>query len=446
MIRSLLALMLFTPLAASGQETLRISNITVVDVVNGALLAARTVTITDGRIQRIYAYGELVPDQDGQVVDGTGRFLIPGFADMHVHLYTEGDLLTYVARGITVVRNMAGDSTHLRMRRRVTAGDIIGPRIVTAGPVIEARPLSHPDNVGVDAPNTVREVVSQQKREGYDFVKVYNSLAAEVFDSLIAVTTELSIPVAGHVPVQVGLGGALGRQKSIEHFRGYPQVLAMQPLPDDAEFKEWSLAWNALDTLRIPDAARRTAERGTWNVPTFTFIRHEMQPESGHAELLARPELRYLSLSGLPTDRRKGYLAPFSEEDFKAVQRGLEGQFRLLRALEKAGAGLLVGTDSWLGGFAYADELELLVTAGLTPARVLRMATADAAAFLGQTDTWGRVEEGLRADLVVLDGNPLADIRNTQGIHAVVLGGRLLDRARLDALLASAERAAAERR
>ena len=160
---------------------------------------------------------------------------------------------------------------------------------------------------------------------------------------------------------------------------------------------------------------------------------HELSPAVDHARLLARPELRRLSLEGLPNDRAKtAYLQQFTESDFAMTQRGLDGQFRLLRALDAAGAGLLVGTDSWLSGYAMAEELELLVRAGLTPARVLRMATLDAARFLNEENEWGTVAPQRRADLVLLDADPLADVRNIRRVQAVVVAGRLLRRGELD--------------
>ncbi|MEO7962567.1 MAG: amidohydrolase family protein, partial [Gemmatimonadaceae bacterium] len=350
-------------------------------------------------------------------------------------------LFTYVANGVTTVRNMAGDSTHLRMRRRVHEGVIIGPRIVTAGPVVEAAPLSHPDNALVEIPCGVRAELTRQKAAGYDFVKVYNHLDRNVYDSVVAIASELGMPVSGHVPLEVGLEHALAlRQRSIEHFRGYIQALmpSDRPLPGNASFRDWSVAWERIDTLRIPSLVARTLASGVWNVPTFSFTAHELSPETEHARLVSRPEVRQLSLQGLPADRATtSYLKEFTESDFAASQRGLVGQFRLLRALDAAGAGILTGTDSWLAGYAFADEMEPLVRAGLTPARVLRAATLDASRYLGEEQLWGTVAVGRRADLVLLDTNPLTDVSAARRVHAVVVSGRLLRRADLDARLSA---------
>ncbi|MES3035621.1 MAG: amidohydrolase family protein [Gemmatimonadota bacterium] len=417
--------------ADSGTDvaTVAITNVSVVDVERGRLLPGQTVLIRHDTITRVAPATAVAVPAGADVVDGTGRFLMPGMADMHVHLYTDGDLRTYVANGITTVRNMAGDSSHLAMRARVASGRIIGPRIITAGPVVESAPLSHPDNARLEDPALVRSVLQRQHDAGYDFVKVYNALAPEVYDSVIVVARSLGMRVAGHVPGDVGIDRALAAgQHSVEHFRGY--ITALLDPADAARtrtFRDWSLAWNRIDTARIGPLVARTIAAGSWNVPTFTFTVHELSPAAAHARLLKRPEVAHLSLQGLPSDRSTtSYLRDFREQDFEAAQRGLEPQFRLLRALDSAGAGLLVGTDSWLAGYAFADELALMVRGGLTPARVLRMATLDAARFLDEQTTSGAVTAGRRADLVLLDADPLLAIGNVRHVHTVVLRGRVL--------------------
>ena len=429
------------PPGSGATDVIAFEHVGVIDVERGLLVPDQTVVIRDGRIAALGSSDALPAPAGAKVVDGTGQFLAPGFADMHVHLYTEGDVATYVANGVTTVRNMAGDPSHLAFRTKIASGALIGPRIVTAGPVVETGSLSHPDNVLLTDAASARREVARQRAAGYDFIKVYNALAADVYASVIDSANEAGIPVAGHVPFEVGLQGALSaRQRSIEHFRGYLAELLPPAAASrvGASFRDRSVAWNAIDDARIAPQVERTVAAGVWNCPTFVFTVHEMSPAADHARLLARPEVKLLSLRGLP-DRgdKDGYLGAFTDADFAAAQRGLEAQFRLLRALDAAGAGLLVGTDSWLSGFAYADELALLVKAGLSPARVLRMATVDAARFLGETDEWGTIAEGRRADVVLLDGNPLIDISHARRVRAVVSHGRLFNRDDLDALLAT---------
>ncbi|MDQ3420357.1 MAG: amidohydrolase family protein [Acidobacteriota bacterium] len=370
---------------ASTSTTLVVRDVTVVDVEHARLLRKQTVVIEGSRITALGPTESLRVPTGASIVEGAGRFLAPGFVDMHVRLYTEGDLVTYVTNEVTTVRNMAGDSTHLDFRARAAAGRLVAPRIITAGPVVEASPLRHPDNHAVDDAGAARREIEQQRAAGYDFVKVYNWMAPAVYEAVVTAARQAGLPVAGHVPFEVGLAGALAaRQSSIEHLRGYlvellPPLAAVQPT---ASFRDRSVAWNNIDPARFGPLAARTAAAGVWNCPTLVFSVHEMSPAAAHARLLSRAEVRHLSLRGLPDRSTERYLAGFTDADYAATQRGLAAQSRLVRELDAAGAGLLVGTDSWLAGFAFADELELLVGAGLSPARVLRMATLDAARFL----------------------------------------------------------------
>jgi len=172
---------------------------------------------------------------------------------------------------------MAGDTSQLGMRARVASGRMIGPRIITAGPVVEAAPLSHPDNVLLKFPGSVRAELVRQRAAGYDFVKVYNHLSRPVYDSVVAVARALGVQVNGHVPLEVGLNGALAaRQAFIEHFRGYIQALLppWAAVPSDASFRDWSIAWNRIDDSHIASLVARTVAAGGWNVPTFAFTEH----------------------------------------------------------------------------------------------------------------------------------------------------------------------------
>jgi imidazolonepropionase-like amidohydrolase len=421
-------------------ETIVIQHVNVVDVLNARIVPDQSVILRNALIRHVGNSGEAKIPKNAKVVNGTDKYLSPGFADMHVHLYTEGDVLTYVLNGITTVRNMAGDARHLRFRTLINSNNIIGPRIITAGPVVETGVPSHPDNILLTDPRSAYREVARQKNEGYDFIKVYNQMNVEVYKALMAAAFKLNMPVAGHVPFEVGLTTALQEgQISVEHFRGYIEELTSRDSSNmSTGFKSRSVAWNHIDERLIDSVVVKTLKSKTWNCPTFSFTVHELSPINDHKLLLLRPEVKLLSLEGLP-DREKnsGYLSDFSESDFAATQSGLEAQFALLRALDKSGGNLLVGTDSWLAGYAFADELELLKRAGLSHSRILKMATFDAAVFLKDERNSGTVEAGKRADLVLLDANPLENIENVRRINAVVIRGRYLSRDTLNELMAS---------
>jgi imidazolonepropionase-like amidohydrolase len=435
---SLLLLVIFLSEVYTQQTaSIAIERVSIIDVVHGRVIPDQTVLVREGRIVEVGSSKKIKAQPGSIIVNGHRRYLSPGFADMHVHLYTEGDLFTYLANGVTTVRNMAGDTSHLELRRRVENGEIFGPRIITAGPIIETK-LSHPDNQLVSSADVARQAVIDQKKAGYDVIKIYNDLSPELFDVVMDQAAKSHMRVVGHVPYEVGLEKALrSGQDSIEHLRGYlhPLLAAGQSLERRPDFRSFSLAWNNASTAKMRRLAEETVTAGVWNCPTLVFTVHEMSPLAAHRRLLSRPETAFLSLKGLPKDRTKGYLAGFSEADFTSVQRGLTKQFHLLRALDNAGAGLLVGTDSWLGGFAFADELELLVKAGLSPSRVMRMATMDASAYLGETKLRGSVEKGKIADLVILRGNPLRSISNARKIEGVISGNRYLSRKIIDTKL-----------
>jgi hypothetical protein len=398
----------------------------------------RAVLVRDGRIAWIGPAPAAPVDSGMQVVDGRGGFLLPGFADMHVHLAREGDLLTYVANGITTVRNMWGSERHLGWRARTADGELLGPRIVTAGPVIDGTPPSVPAMLVLTDPAAARAEVERQQALGFDFVKVYNSVPAAVYDSILAAAGELGMPVAGHVPFAAGLARVLaGGQTSIEHLRGYINGLVPPgaPVQPGASLRSRSLAWLHADPSRMPDLVRATAVAGVWNVPTLMVTAELLAPPDRWDELARRPVLRYLGRGAVGDRSALPYLADFSPDDFRAALRGLAPQRELVRQLDEAGAGLLLGTDSYLQGFAFQAELEEFERTGIDRWRILMAATTQAAEFLGEAADWGRVAVGQRADLQLVEADPLVSFAALRRRAGVMVRGRWLPRAELDAAL-----------
>ncbi len=384
-------------------------------------------------------------------IDSRGQFLLPGFADMHVHLQREGDLVTYLANGITTVRNLWGSPQHLAWRDRIARGELLGPRMVTSGPIIDGTPPSVPSMLVLTDPARARAEVEKQHAAGYDFIKVYNSVPALVYDTIIAVARELGIPVAGHVPFEAGLAGVLrSRQASIEHLRGYvaelvPPDAAVQP---GASLRSRSLAWNYVDPGRMPALVSATVAAGVWNVPTLMVTGELLAPPARWGELARRSALRYLGPGAVPDRSQVPYLADFTPADYEAALDGLGPQRDLVRALDQAGAGLLLGTDSYLQGFAFQAELEEFDRAGIDRWRILMAATRRAAEFLGEAGDWGEVAAGQRADLQLVRGDPLASFAALARRSGVMLNGRWLPRqelqTRLDSLARAYERAGSD--
>jgi imidazolonepropionase-like amidohydrolase len=274
---------------------------------------------------------------------------------------------------------------------------------------------------------------------------VYNNIPRDAYNGLVAEADRLHIPIVGHVPFAVGIDGALAaRQKSVEHLRGYIEKLvpADAPIQPGIDFRSRTLAWENVDATRMPELVRATRAAGTWQCPTLsTAIFHA--PTNVVERYLTTPEAEYLDLGtreGFRHRERVKWLSNFSEADFARATRANDKQNALLRAMHVAGVPLLAGTDTNAFGFALHRELEALVDAGLSPREALQTATINPARFAGLETEVGRVAAGYSADLILLDANPLQDIRNTSKINAVILRGQLLERVALDDMLAKVKK------
>jgi imidazolonepropionase-like amidohydrolase len=412
-------------------------DVTVVPMDVERALPHQTVIIRAERIEKIGATGRVRIPQGALRIDGHGKYLMPGLADMHAHPETVLDLLLYVANGVTTVRAMGSPPDLRSWRAEAANGRMISPAIYTAGPVLDG-----PSEIFQGGPSVVTaaeaaQAVREQHAAGYDFIKVYNSLSKEVYEAIVAGARRVGMPVAGHVPIPVGLQGVLAaRQASIEHLRGYAAELvranaAVQPGED---FRSRALAWNYADESRFARLAQETREAGVWNCPTLVWSQTQLLPHEAYARWVARPEMHYAP-PDFRVDGRSQFppLKNFTDADYLAAQQGIPVQQRFVKALRDAGSRLLLGTD--LGAFAMAEEIGLLSGAGLSPYEVLRAGTHDAAEFLGQLGDWGTVSEGRRADLVLVDANPLADATNATRQAGVMLRGRWLPKAEIAKLV-----------
>lgn len=384
------------------------------------VLEDHAVLIRDGRIAAVAPTSELELPAGCRIVEGAGRFLLPGLTDMHVHVTSEDDLLLDLAAGVTSVRNMWGLPMHLAMQERIEDGSLLGPTLYTTGPITDGVPPGWDGSVGVDGAEVARAEVLRQKEAGFEAVKVYNGLGEEAYVAIVDTAHEEGMRVTGHVPDAVGIRTALEiGQDCIEHLEGYFPSMGAAPAGDEAEL------------------VRLTVEAGTWNCVTLVVMRN-ISMLGDPAALKARPEMRYVSpatrASWDPaTDWRFKNVPPGGFEGFRARVHGMQA-FTL--ALHQAGAGILVGTDTpnpyVVPGFAVHDELALLVEAGFTPYEALDADTAQAATYLGRRTEFGRIVPGLRADLLLLRENPLEDIARTRERAGVVVRGRWLPQEELD--------------
>lgn len=385
------------------------------------VLRNHTVLVREGRIAALGPDGEVPIPAGATVLDGDGRYLMPGLADMHVHLARQENLLLYLANGVTTVRNMWGTPVAINAwRDAIAAGTLLGPRIYSASRGLDGTPPYWETTVVVDDPAAAAQAVAQEAALGFDFIKVYNNLTTPVYDAIVAAAAQEGLPVVGHVPRAVGLEHALTLgQHTTEHLVGYPVGLEGDALRSFAE---------------------RHARTATWVSPTL-IVRISFVDGADAAMLEARDEMRFVH----PAERANWGPTPGAAP--RALQREQSRQRgRLLRALKDAGVGILLGTDSWISyvihGFSIHDELRLLVEdAGFTPFEALLAGTADAARSVGAQGDWGTVGEGLRADFILLRANPLEDVGHVAARSGVMAGGTWLSEAelrrRLEALAAA---------
>lgn len=427
--------------AAAAQSAVAFTHVTIIDGRASTPRTDQTVVIRGNRIQSVGAFGSVSVPSGARVIEGRGKYLVPGFWDMHVHTAIVGgrDLLAlYVANGVTGVRDMAGDwDTLTTWRREIARGELVGPRMVVSGPYLEGGDVPIPHLLARNAAEA-RAGVDSLVALHVDFIKVHSQLTAEAYYAIARRARERGIVFSGHVPRVVGAEAASDSgQKSIEHLLGIPVPCTSA---DSVALLPRFPVQSALGRCSSADLAPLYAKfvrNGTWVTPTFT----------------AQVEVASWPKRWVPGDTLAHYL-PQVVRDFVAeifpmpdsiapnadsVGRAmLEKRFRQVAAMRRAGVSILTGTDAPLRnsppGFGLHEEFTLLARGGMSPFEILRSATYEPARYLGMLDSAGTVERGKLADLVLLDANPLRDIRNTTRIAAVVANGRVFageDRRRL---------------
>ena len=446
----------------NGSRVLVLTGVTVIDATGSPAQPDTTVVIEGDRIAAVGRSEEVTIPEGAQVVDTAGKFLIPGLVDMHVHTawdrYFVGPLM--LANGVTGAREMFAYDLPAIQRRRMdlAEGRLDGPRIQASGPLVDGPDGPWPGAITVKNATEARTAVDAIENQGYDFVKVYSSLGRETYFAIAAEAKKDEIPFAGHVPGVITASEASDAgQKSMEHLLGISLACSGREEQlrvssgsatntPDSYFAQEKAELDSFDDAKAAALFAQFKKNGTWQVPTLVVMRNAAL--YGDAEYLralsSSPRARYLPLA-LKMMWKLGFrLSPkLSPENLAISRRYFRWELQVVGEMQRAGVGILVGTDTpnpyVYPGFGLQDELELLVEAGLTPMRAMQAATHNAAEYLGLLDSMGTIEEGKIADLDLLDANPLEDIRNTQRLHAVILGGRLIPKSGLEALLNRAE-------
>lgn len=436
---------------AAHAQNLTIRNVTVID--SAGARTNQTVTVSRGRIVAVAPGGS---SSGPGAVDGRGKYLIPALWDMHVHMWESEPMQNlYVAAGVLGIRDMGSDLARIqKLRKDIAAGRVLGPHIYSSGPVLDGRksPDMKAPVLECATPEAARQAVDQVEKQSADFIKLLSNLSADSYRAAAQRARVIRMPFVGHVPDTVSIQEAIeARQRSIEHMFGIP--MSCTPLePTLRRQRAEALAKNdraALAAIRkrvyetfSPSLANQLfhdmARYDVWQTPTLVlWQRMELQRLD---ELTAAPELKYV-----PESIRKSWPDPRKDAEGvtpeRMAERKAEYDFyaRIAKLAWGSGAGFLAGTDTGdpyvVPGFALHDELEAMVAAGIPAEAALASATAAPAKYFGIEATHGSVTKGKVADLVLLDGDPLADIRNTRKISAVISNGRLLNRKCLDSLL-----------
>lgn len=429
------------PPSPHASDALAFVDVTVIPFDFQRVLPHQTVVIEGGKI---VALGEGVAVPPGaRRVDGRGRFLMPGLADMHVHLTREEDLRLFLANGVTTVRNMWGTPRTLSWRARIERGELPGPSIYTAGPIVDGPKVAHDGSLVMRGPEDAGAVIALHKQHGYDFIKIYSRLPAPAFDALVAAAKVAGLPVAGHVPREVGMARMIDAGvASIEHLNSFDDALQADGSPLAGKYgggaQEKKI--DHVDRAKIPALARRLHDHGVAFCPTRNLL-GQIAPAAEIEQRLTRPEMAYVPGYERAVWTAEGEPAAEMRDRFdRTIALGDE----LIRAVRGVGGRLLVGTDTGnplvIPGYTLREELSLLIKAGLTPYEVLHAATAGAATFMGKGGEVGVVAVGQRADLLLLEGDPLADVANLARIAGVMARGRWYGAPELAALRADVER------
>jgi hypothetical protein len=450
------------PISERGDPALVITHVTVIDPRDGSAQADRTVAIRGDRISDVTSSGGAAIPAGARVVDASGKFLIPGLWDMHIHTFfgtwvpggNDVTLPLFIANGVTGVRDMGSElAPILEARAAIAQHRKLGPRMVIAGPMLDGPKTQFPASIPITTPEDGRRAVQMLAERGVDFIKIQSYVPRDAYFAIAEESRKRGLVFVGHVPDAVrGAEAANAGQKSFEHLIG---IFEGSSTTEDAFLTGPKGPGRFLDTY---DAAKEAAltrilvAQNTWQCPTLYWERGQWlvdaidvthDPDAPYAPVFWRdkswPRFTASILKELDTD------------PLAVRQRFVTHELGIVRRLHESGVPFLAGTDTPAGvdvipGVSLHHELARLVDAGLTPLAALQTATINPARFLGRVADLGTVERGKLADLVLLDKNPLDDIANTRAIFAVVVAGRYLSRADLDGILHDVTAAAARTR
>lgn len=401
-------------------ETVVIRNVNVLSMTSPKIAAKQNVIVRDGRIESVSTRLAKMP-ADTVVIDGTGKYLIPGLAEMHGHIpppnapagVIDDVLFLYLANGITTVRGMLGHPGQLELREKAKRGELLAPNLYLAGPSFNGN--------SINSPQEAIDKARAQKKEGWDLLKVHPGLTRDEYDAMAKTAREEGMRFGGHVPEDVGLLHAIEMgQETFDHIDGYVEQLDGKKGP--------------VDEKKLADIVRRSKEAGVWIVPTSALW--EVLLNTTPLETLkSYAELKYVPASSVENWARL-YNERLSQVPREEAKNIVANRVRILRALHEGGVPILMGTDApqqfSIPGFSLHRELLHMRAAGMSPYEILVSGTVNVGRYFAKRDSFGTIEPGRRADLVLLDASPLDGVENFAKIHGVMVRGRWLSREEID--------------
>jgi imidazolonepropionase-like amidohydrolase len=423
---------IFAQVADSRQKTFVITHVNIIPMDTETVLTDQTVIIEGGRISAIGR--DLKFSKSAVVIEGKGKFLIPGLAEMHAHVPPVDDiapmkdvLSLFALNGITTIRGMLGHPRHLEIREKLRKGELFGPSLYTTGPSF--------NGMSIKSPEAGAEEVRKQKLAGYDYLKLHPGLSRAKFDSIASTAKRVGIPFVGHVSSGVGVWHAIeAKYSSIDHLDGFIEgmVPGIEKMPDQEIGLFGMFVAPRADTARIPELVNALKKNNIWVVPTQSLAELWFAPDYNAESFRSDPNAKYMDKKTIEQwITSKQSLQQNPSYDAAKTDYFIKLRRRLIKACNDGGVGLLLGCDAPqvfnVPGFSTHQELGYLVKSGLTPYEALKTGTVNVAKYLNRNDS-GVIRKGAVADLILLGGNPLNDISQTKSIDGVMLHGKWLSK------------------
>lgn len=440
----LLAIFCCTAQTPTSETVFR--NVNIIPMTEETVMRNQDVLVKNGEIAAIGNTGKVKFSKDARIIEGNGKFLIPGLAEMHAHVPPVDDiepmkevLKLFLYNGITTIRGMLGHPRHLELRSKIQSGEIIGPHFYTSGPSFNGN--------SVKTPEAGAEMVRNQKQAGYDFLKLHPGLTKENFAAIAKTAKEVNIPFAGHVSFDVGVWRAIeAGYASIDHLDGFVESLVpgIESIPEQQVGSFGMYIAKKADASKIPALMKALKEKNIWVVPTQALAERWFGPYKDADAFAREPEMIYMKEETMKNwvNSKKGIMAN-PNYNAEEIKKFVELRRKLIHECQRNGVGLLLGSDGPqvfnVPGFSVHHELKYMVDAGLTPFQALQSGTVNVSKYFNLKNS-GMIKTGYVSDLVLLEANPLENIEHTKKIAGVMLGKHWLSKAEIDTELKKLEK------